>query len=81
MQEGILFYKPKTRACSNKPITTGQQIHSQAHLFGGYFSKLNELDLYLQNSNGSHNFAVHDKIWTFIKKLHWLWQVRLFWNN
>lgn len=33
------------------------------------FSKLNELNLYLQGSNGSDIFAVHDKIRAFMKKL------------
>ena len=33
------------------------------------FSKLNELNLYLQGSNASDIFAVHDKIRAFMKKL------------
>lgn len=47
-------------------------IHRLTYLMD-IFSKLNELNLYLQGSNGSDIFAVHDKIRAFIKKLT-LWK-------
>jgi len=37
------------------------------------FSKLNELNLYLQETKGTDIFAVHEKIRGFMKKLT-LWQ-------
>jgi hypothetical protein len=65
-EEVAIFLDEKSD--SEKSLRDEEFIPKLAYL-ADIFSKLNELNLYLQGTEGADIFAVHDKIRGFIKKL------------
>lgn len=76
-EEVVLFLKEKTDLA--KSLHNEDFILKLTYL-ADIFSKLNELNLYLQGTKGTDIFAVHEKIRGFIKKLT-LWQKNMEMQN
>ncbi|CAF4946235.1 unnamed protein product [Pieris macdunnoughi] len=64
--EVLIYLEGKTEYIEH---LTDEEFILKLTYLADIFSKLNELNLYLQGSNGSNIFAVHDKIRAFMKKL------------
>ncbi|XP_026821623.1 zinc finger BED domain-containing protein 5-like [Rhopalosiphum maidis] len=69
-EEVALFLKEKTDLAQ---FLYNEEFILKLTYLADIFSKLNELNLYLQGTQGADIFAVHDKIKGFMKKLT-LWQ-------
>ena len=69
-EEVTLFLKEKTDLAQ---FLYNEEFILKLTYLADIFSKLNELNLYLQGTQGADIFAVHDKIKGFMKKLT-LWQ-------
>jgi hypothetical protein len=68
-EEVALFLKEKTDLA--KSLHNEDFILKLTYL-ADIFSKLNELNLYLQGTKGTAIFAVHEKIRSFIKKTYFM---------